>query len=164
MSIEKLQKLAELDAVRVDLQKKLFAVENSIDQIIGDGFEIAGARVTPIKRTTEALPKLKRGPYKTREAVALPMNEITSEEKPGGENGDGSLPVGHQILNLMINKPERFWSVEDVTVALGLTTKQAWNALHYMYKTGKVTRNESGNAYQVHAEEQQPVTLPEAAL
>lgn len=162
MSIEKLQKLAELDAVRVDLQKKLFTVENNIDEIIGDGFEIAGARVTPIKRTTAALPKQKRGPYKARDAVALPMSEITSDEHPGGENGDGSLPIGHQILNLMINKPERFWSVGDVSVALALTTKQAWNALHYLYKTGKVTRSDN-NTYRAHADEQ-PVTLPEAAL
>jgi hypothetical protein len=156
MSLEKLQRLAELDAQRKQLTRQLGTVELEIEKLVNSGIEIAGMKLAPAKGQ-------KRAPreYVKREPV-IDKNtgiEIPHEEEPGGPNGDGSLPNTVQILNLLSNKPDRTWTPTEIGHALGISYGNATNAISDLWSNGKINRVERGKYQAIAASPQ--VRLPE---
>lgn len=141
MSMERLQRLTDLDAQLKELDEERAKVLTAMHAIIGDGFVIAGARVKPIKTGKNALPKVR-----AREATAVTPEQFSMLSTPA-TTSDGkkeNASNAERVLACLSGGGINGLTALTVSERTGLTVTQCANAITYLSQTGRIVKTAPG--------------------
>lgn len=152
-ALEKLQRLAELDEQLKDLDRSRNAILNEMHKIIGEGFVVPGARIVPIKRGKNALPKadpnklvhVEVNGQKLEGVTAVKVSPPAPPVKPiGNESEKEKASIAARVLSAMSGAGMRGITAPELAERLGITVTQAANAITYLSQTNRIVKVSPG--------------------
>lgn len=142
MSMEKLQKLTDLDAELKELEEQRAIVLGKMHAIIGDGFVVAGARVVPIKRGKNALPKAEES--RVLAAVVEERDKAQEQKLEPSEGQKQNASIAARVLSCLTGGGTNGLTAITVAERIGVTVTQAASAITYLSQTGRIVKTAPG--------------------